>query len=67
VFYRAGGARGGARTPGAEDHWLVLVGEPAAPGEAVGRAFALDLPEGDAVCRAWWAAPKGAGYSFRRF
>lgn len=67
VFYRAGAPKGGAKTPGAEDHWLVLTGEPASAGKTVGRAFALDLPEGDAICRAWWAAPKGAGFVFRRF
>lgn len=67
VFYRSGAAKGAMKTPGAEDHWLVLVGEPAPAGKAVGRAFALDLPEGDAVCRAWWAAPKGGGWTFRRF
>jgi hypothetical protein len=66
VFFRAGGAKPAA-TPGAEDHWLVLLGEDAPSGKAVGRAFALDLPDGDAVCRAWWAAPKGSGWSFRRF
>jgi hypothetical protein len=66
AFFRAGSAKA-AKTPGAEDHWLVLLDEPTASGKAVGRAFALDLPEGDAICRAWWAAPKGAGFSFRRF
>ncbi|MBI3563949.1 MAG: hypothetical protein HY079_01985 [Elusimicrobia bacterium] len=67
VFYRSGAAQAAPKTSGAEDHWLVLLGEPSAPGKAVGRAFALDLPEGDAVCRAWWAAPKGGGWTFRRF
>lgn len=67
VFFRAGGAKAAPKTPDAEDHWLVLLGEPAASGKAAGRAFALDLPEGDAICRAWWAAPRGAGFGFRRF
>lgn len=67
VFFRAGSGKAPAKTPDAEDHWLVLLGEPAAAGKAVGRAFSLDLPDGDAICRAWWAAPKGAGFSFRRF
>ncbi len=65
IFSRAGGAK--AAAPAAGDHWLVLLGEPAPEGKAVGRAFALDLPDGDAICRAWWAAPKGAGWTFRRF
>jgi hypothetical protein len=66
VFFRAGGAKAPAKTAGADDHWLVLLGEPEASGKAVGRAFSLDL-QGDAICRAWWAAPKGAGFTFRRF
>lgn len=67
LFFRSGSAKAPAKTPGAEDHWLVLLGEPEASGKVVGRAFSLDLPDGDAICRAWWAAPKGAGFSFRRF
>lgn len=67
VFFRTGGGKAAPKTPDAEDHWLVLLGEPESSGKAVGRAFALELPDGDAICRAWWAAPKGAGFSFRRF
>jgi hypothetical protein len=66
VFFRAGKSIAKPKAPDAEDHWLVLLGEPAPAGKAVGRAFPLDL-HGDAVCRAWWAVPKGAGFSFRRF
>ncbi len=60
--------RGPAGKPlGADDHWMVLLDVPAAAGKAVGRAFALEVPEGAAVRRAWWAAPKGSGFAFRRF
>ncbi|HEX4048536.1 MAG TPA: hypothetical protein VH309_11905 [Elusimicrobiota bacterium] len=66
VFFRSGAARAKPKASDAEDHWLVLLGEPAPAGKACGRAFALDL-QGDAVCRAWWAEPKGSGFAFRRF
>jgi hypothetical protein len=66
VFFRAGDGPAKPKAPDADDHWLVLVGDAPPAGKAVGRAFSLDL-QGDAVNRAWWAEPKGAGFSFRRF
>ncbi len=66
VFFRAGSGPAKPASSDAEDHWLVLLGEAAPAGKTVGRAFSLDL-QGDAVCRAWWAEPKGAGFAFRRF
>ena len=66
VFFRAGDGPAKPKAPDAEDHWLVLVGEKAPAAKAVGRAFSLDL-QGDAVTRAWWAEPKGDGFTFRRF
>jgi hypothetical protein len=66
VFYRSGAGRAQPKNPAAEEHWLILLGEDAPSGKAVGRAFTLDV-KGNAVCRAWWAVPKGDGFTFRRF
>jgi hypothetical protein len=66
VLFRAGVSAEPAKSAEAEDHWLVLTGEPAASGGAVGRAFGLSLPEGAKIRRAWWAAPAGDGFGFRR-
>lgn len=66
VYFRSGKGAEKPATPDAEDHWLVVVGDAPPAGKAVGRAFALDL-QGDAVSRAWWAEPAGAGFAFRRF
>lgn len=66
VFFRSGAGAEKPSASDAQDHWLVLVGEAPPAGKAVGRAFSLDL-QGDAVNRAWWAEPKGSGFSFRRF
>lgn len=65
LFFRSGAGKPAVK--GDEDRWLVLLDEPAASGKTVGRAFSLDLPDGDAICRAWWAAPKGPTFTFRRF
>ena len=66
VYFRSGQGAQKPAAPDAEDHWLVVVGDAPPAGTAVGRAFSLDL-QGDAVSRAWWAEPKGSGFSFRRF
>ena len=66
VYFRSGKGAAKPEKSDAEDHWLVVVGDAPPAGTAVGRAFSLDL-QGDAVSRAWWAEPKGAGFTFRRF
>lgn len=66
VYFRSGKGAEKPEKADAQDHWLVVVGDAPPPGKAVGRAFSLDL-QGDAVSRAWWAEPKGAGFAFRRF
>jgi hypothetical protein len=66
IFYRPETAKAKTAASGGEDHWLVLLGHPAAAGKSTGRVFALDL-QGQKISRAWWAEPEGAGFAFRRF